>query len=111
MCLSLITSAAKPLAAFKAIFIAPETNPVLMLNTYSNNVLISPSVMFDGSATLNTLPDGESTTAMMALATSLTCTVDILTAAVNGISILLPLSLYIAAKTHLFIRPVRSPGP
>lgn len=58
MCLSLITSAAKLLAAFKAMFIAPETKPVLMLKTYSNKALISPNVMFDGSATLNMLPDG-----------------------------------------------------
>lgn len=72
ICLSLMTSAAKPLAAFKAMFIAPETKPVLILNTYSNKVLISPRLMLDGSATLNTLPDGVFVAAIMALATSLT---------------------------------------
>ena len=49
--------------------------------------------MLDGSATLNIEPDGVFTAATIALATSLTCTVDIFTPALNGISITLPLSL------------------
>ena len=93
MCLSLITSEAKLAEAFKAMFIAPETKPVLIPKTYSNKALISPRVMFVGSATLKILPDGVLTAATMALATSLTWTVDILTPAVNGISMVLPLFL------------------